>query len=82
MKSDGMAVNQKHYQFAPVEPIEILKMYLDPKEFQGFLLGNVLKYLLRLGRKDEAGKEVDKAFQYLLWLRQAVNGENINPREK
>lgn len=50
-------------------------MYLDPKEFQGFLLGNVLKYLLRLGRKDEAGKEVDKAFQYLLWLRQAVNGE-------
>lgn len=82
MKSDGMAVNQKHYRFAPVELIEILQMYLDPKEFQGFLLGNVLKYLLRLGRKDETGKEVDKAFQYLLWLRQAVNGENINPREK
>ena len=78
--SDGTAASQKHYQFAIVQPIEIMQMYLNPEQFQGFLRGNALKYLLRSGHKDEIGKEVDKAYQYIKWLRQAAKGEIINPR--
>ena len=79
--SDGRATNQKHYQIAAVQPIEIMQMYLSPEAFQGFLRGNALKYLLRVGHKDENMKEIDKAYQYVQWLRQAINGETINPRQ-
>ncbi|WP_170233267.1 DUF3310 domain-containing protein [Sporomusa termitida] len=80
--SKWLASNQKHYQIARVEPIEVLQMYLSPEEFQGYLRGNALKYLLRVGHKDEPKKEVDKAYQYSKWLRQAVNGKIINPRQE
>jgi hypothetical protein len=79
MANDGMAVNQKHYQIAPVEPVEIMQMYLSPEQFQGYLRGNALKYLLRVGHKDESKKEIDKAYQYIKWLRKVVGGETINP---
>ena len=80
MASDGTAVNQKHYQIATTQPIEIMQMYLSPEEFQGFLRGNAMKYLLRVGHKDESSQEIDKAYQYIMWLRQAVSGETIKPR--
>lgn len=80
--SKGLAANQKHYQIARVEPIEVLQMYLSPEEFQGYLRGNALKYLFRLGHKDEPKKEVDKAYQYSKWLLQAVGGKTINPRQE
>lgn len=82
MANDGLAVKQKHYQIAPVEPIEIMQLYLSPEQFQGYLRGNALKYLLRIGHKDESRKELDKAFQYVSWLRQAISGETINPRQE
>lgn len=80
--SKGLATQQKHYQFARVEPIEILQMYLSPEEFKGYLRGNALKYLLRLGHKDEPTKEIDKAYQFSKWLRQAASDETINPRQE
>ena len=82
MTSDGTAVNQKHYQIAAVEPIEIIQMYLSPEQFKGYLRGNALKYLLRVGHKDESKKEIDKAYQYIKWLKQAANDETINPRRE
>lgn len=82
MASDGTAANQKHYQIAAVEPIEIMQLYLSPEQLQGYLRGNALKYLLRLGHKDESTKEIDKAYQYIKWLRQAVRGGTINPRRE
>ena len=80
--SKGLAVNQKHYQIARVEPIEIMQIFLSPEEFQGYLRGNALKYLLRLGHKDESKQEIDKAYQYSKWLRQAASGETIDPRRE
>lgn len=80
--SIGLAAHQKHYQIAPVELIEILQMYLPEEQFQGYLRGNALKYLLRVGHKDEPKKEIDKAYQFSKWLRQAVGGETINPRQE
>lgn len=77
----GMAADQKHYQIAEVQPIEIMQMYLTPEEFRGYLKGNIIKYMLRLGYKDAVLREVDKACQYMKWLSQAILGKKIDPRE-
>lgn len=82
MASDGTAVSQKHYQIAAVEPIEIMQMYLSPEQLQGYLRGNAMKYLLRVGHKDESKKEIDKAYQYIKWLRYVAGGGIINPRQE
>jgi hypothetical protein len=78
---EGSAQSSKHYQVGDKQPIEILQDYLTPEEFQGFLKGNVLKYTLRFGRKDDVAKESAKIEQYSKWLAVAVNGGKINPRE-
>lgn len=80
--NDGTASAQKHYQVADIQPIEIMQMYLSQEEFQGFLRANIIKYTLRLGHKDDNSREIDKIYQYAKWLRQAVRGEKINPKEE
>jgi hypothetical protein len=79
--STGFAADQKHYQTAELQPIETMQMYLSHEEFIGFLKGNVLKYTLRAGHKEDAAKDLEKAAQYASWLQQAQRGQKINPRE-
>lgn len=82
-KEDGTAATAGHYYFhgARLEPIEAMQDWFSPEEFRGFLKGNLLKYLVRAGRKpgEPAEKDLTKAMQYLEWLRQAERGETINP---
>lgn len=47
------------------ECIKVLKAWLNKDEYRGFLKGNAIKYLCRLGKKDEAVKEIEKAKWYL-----------------
>lgn len=77
---DGTAKAQEHYK-AEVEPIEIMQMYLSPAEMQGYIKGNLIKYLLRMGKKDAIEKEVDKVFQYSQWLRDVIREKKIDPRK-
>lgn len=81
-KPDGTANAQKHYQVADKQPIEIMQEYLTQEQFIGLMRGQVLKYTLRFGHKDDTTKEADKIYQYAKWLRQAVRGEKINPRRE
>ena len=37
---------------------------LTDEEYKGFLKGNILKYQLRLGKKDEVSKEIEKIEDY------------------
>ena len=48
---------------------------MTPEEYRGFLLGNVLKYLSRLGKKGPALEDARKARQYLDWLIEAHGAE-------
>lgn len=77
----GSAINQKHYTATTVQPIEIMQMHLTAEEFQGFLKCNIIKYVLRAGKKDEVEREIDKVVQYAKWLRQALDGKIIDPME-
>ncbi len=63
-----------------VQPIELMQMILTPEQFIGFLMGNIIKYSMRCGKKDAPEKELTKIRRYKAWLDQARNGEIINPR--
>lgn len=53
-----------HYTQGKVETIEILKEFLTKEEFEGFLKGNVLKYLHRYKYKNGL-EDLKKASWYL-----------------
>ena len=57
--------NSKHYElWEDFEAIDVIKLVLTDEEYKGFLKGNILKYQLRLGKKDEVLKEIEKIEDY------------------
>jgi len=81
MVIDGSAASSTHYQKGRLQPIEIMQDHLTKEEFIGYLKGNILKYTLRCGYKDEAKKECAKIQQYAKWLYEVERGMTINPIE-
>ena len=77
----GRSVDQGHYSQTVIQPIEVMQELMPPEQFIGFCRGNVIKYSLRAGRKDDVTKEVDKIVQYATWWRQALDGKMIDPME-
>jgi len=47
------------------ECIKVLEAWLPPEQYKGFLRGNTLKYLCRVGKKDDSVRELQKAGWYL-----------------
>lgn len=47
------------------ECVKVLKAWMNEDEYRGFLRGNCLKYLCRVGKKDEVVQELNKAKWYL-----------------
>ena len=76
---DGMSDRQNHYKNAARQPIEFMQELMTPEAFDGFLLGNILKYRLRAGFKDDANKDIEKAAQYAYWRELAQKGVMIDP---
>lgn len=55
----------KHYAvFDGTEAIEIIANSLTQEEFRGYCFGNLLKYRLRCGKKDDVTQELNKADKY------------------
>lgn len=71
----------EHYADTAHQPIEVMQANMTRDEFVGFLKGNIIKYICRLGKKDEPEKEAAKIRRYAEWLEQAVNGQTIDPRK-
>jgi len=42
----------------------VMQAVLTPEEFQGFLMGNIIKYAMRQGRKGDATEDAAKARHY------------------
>lgn len=60
------AVNSpKHYAvFEQLEAIEVIASSMTIEQFYGYCLGNILKYRLRAGGKDDVMQELGKADKY------------------
>lgn len=55
----------KHYElFEDIEAIEVIARSLTKEEFRGYCFGNLLKYRLRCGKKDNVEQELAKADKY------------------
>jgi hypothetical protein len=78
----GAAVDQKHYQTAEKEPIEVMQMYFTAQELYGFCKGNALKYILRSRFKGAELKDMEKALQYMKWSVDVLHGVPIDPRKR
>lgn len=77
-KQPTEAVNHpEHYGGDTVyETIKVLKAWLTPEQFAGFLLGNVVKYLSRAGKKNNEVEDLKKARWYLDYLvKETMNGD-------
>lgn len=53
-----------HYKEMPVEPWDVVDSWPVDQQI-GYYRGNAIKYIMRMGRKDEALQEIRKARHYL-----------------
>lgn len=67
----------KHYElWEGNEAIDVIKRILSKSEYIGFLKGNILKYQLRLGKKDNVEKEMIKIEDYTRELNSILGNSN------
>ena len=60
------AVNHPpHYTTGGIETLDVIRAKMSPDRFQGYLMGNVLKYLLRCEYKEKRIEDIKKAQFYL-----------------
>lgn len=76
-KVEEYAKHDKHYLEAVVEPIKVMEKLFTKEELKGFIKGNILKYRLRMGHKDDIQKEMDKIRVYEQWLAKLERGEAL-----
>lgn len=79
MENKAKNPQSTHYElWNGFEAIDVLKNNLTEDEYKGFLKGNILKYQLRLGKKDNVDKEIIKIKDYQAELNNILIQENIN----
>lgn len=53
-----------HYNTGTLECIEAIRLIMTREQFTGFCYGNVIKYLWRMGHKDDPKQDLEKATWY------------------
>jgi hypothetical protein len=64
-----------HYTQGGIETIDFIKAKMTHEQFEGYLLGNIIKYLTRYNHKGNAVQDLEKATTYLNWLTEHIKGE-------
>lgn len=60
------------------ECVKVLKAWLPKEQYRGFLRGNAIKYICRLGKKDDNVQELKKAKWYIKKLIQDFEEDKSN----
>ena len=60
----------EHYASSAIQPIEFMVANFTHEEMVGFLKGNIIKYISRMGKKDDPAKETAKIKRYSEWLKE------------
>ena len=61
-----------HYNRGNIETIDMIKNCMSPSEFEGYLQGNIIKYISRYKYKGTALEDLKKAEWYVARLIQEV----------
>ena len=70
--------NKHHLLWGDTQSIELIEDFLSKEEYIGFLKGNILKYQLRIGKKDDVAKELKKIQDYTNELNKMLNEKSNN----
>jgi uncharacterized protein YhbP (UPF0306 family) len=73
--ADELQVGGQHYKDMAMQPWAVMEAVLTQDEFIGFLKGNVIKYAMRQGKKQESD-DANKARHYALKLAEVQRGRN------
>ena len=68
-------IGGSHYKDKAIQPWTAMESWMSPEEFEGFLRGNVIKYIARYKEKDGL-KDVLKAKHYLEKLLECLEERN------
>ena len=68
-------IGGSHYKDKAIQPWTAMQSWMTPEEFEGFLRGNVIKYIARYKEKDGL-KDVLKAKHYLEKLLECLEERN------
>lgn len=62
----------KYYDVGGIETLDVIKAKLTPEQFKGYLLGNVIKYALRMNWKGQEKRDAEKLATYSEKLRREI----------
>jgi hypothetical protein len=71
-ESNDIINNPSHYNRNGIETIDVLKAYLTPEEYKGYLKATIITYLLRSPYKGQQKDDILKAKWYADRLAQEV----------
>lgn len=61
-------INSSYYDVGGIEVLDVIQAKLTPEQFEGYLLGNSIKYTLRANHKGTYKRDLEKAANYTQWL--------------
>lgn len=67
----------EHYKYSSIEPIDAMRAWLGDDGFAAYCRGSVIKYMSRIGHKDEVLVEAKKAQTYARWLVETIEGKEL-----
>jgi hypothetical protein len=71
-RADDLQVSGTHYKDMSMQPWAVMEAVLTHEEFVGFLKGNVIKYAMRQGKKQDSD-DAGKAKHYAMKLLEVLN---------
>ena len=80
MESTKFDPKSRHYDVGGIEVQEIIQAKLTPEQYEGFCLGNIIKYACRANHKGDFGRDMEKVGFYQRFLNDAYTGR-MNRRE-
>ena len=73
----------EYYASNGLSPLQAFHQGLiSEEEYLGFLKGNIIKYVVRAGKKDDAVRDVDKAIDYCHHLKRYFLENQGTPSEE
>lgn len=70
--------HDKHYKKLGVQPVQIVNDWPLQQQVGAYRMA-AIKYLCRLGLKDNELQEAEKAHRFTGWLVQVLKGEKVDP---
>ena len=68
-ESADMVNSPAHYMHGGIETIELIKAFLTPEEWRGYLKGTIFAYRDRAPYKGQMEQDNEKAVKYWEWLK-------------